>query len=100
MTRSTGSLEIAFLGTGTPVDESEVDYCFSFTVCEAKGFALDEGAGKAAIDEAMRQVRQDIPIWENKRYWPRPQLCDGDGPIPRFREWARQFYSGPIVPLA
>jgi len=94
VTRSTGSLEVAFLGTGTPVDAEEVDYCFSFTVCEAKGFSLDHGAGRAAIDEAMRQVRQDIPIWESKRYLPEPRLCDADGPIPRFRAWARQFYSG------
>jgi nitrite reductase/ring-hydroxylating ferredoxin subunit len=100
VTRSTGSLEIAFLGTGTPVDVDEIDYCFSFTVCQARGFALDRGPGRAAIDEAMRQVRQDIPIWENKRYMARPQLCDGDGPIPRFREWAQQFYSQPDSAVA
>ncbi len=93
VTRSTGSLEIAFLGTGTPVEIEQIDYCFSFTVCHARGFALESGVGKAAVDEAMRQVQQDIPIWENKRYVAHPQLCDGDGPIPRYREWARQFYS-------
>ena len=93
VTRSTGSVEISFIGTGTPVDVDHVDYCFSFTVCEDEGFSLREGVGAAAMREAMRQVEQDIPIWENKRYVPRPVLCDGDGPIPRFREWARQFYS-------
>lgn len=93
VTRSTGSVEISFIGTGTPVDVDQVDYCFSFTVCEAEGFSLDEGVGLAARKEAMRQVRQDIPIWENKRFIERPVLCEGDGPIPHFREWARQFYS-------
>lgn len=99
LSRSHGALELAFIGSGTPVDENEIDYCFSFTVCHTQGFALDSGAGKAAIDEAMRQVQQDIPIWENKRYIERPPLCDGDGPIPRFREWASQFYTaGTDVP--
>lgn len=37
-------------------------------------------------------VRQDIPIWENKRYLERPYLAEGDGPIGRFRQWTRQFY--------
>ena len=92
VTRSRGSLELAFIGTGTPVDAESVDYCFSFTVCGAEGFSLESGAGRAAVAEAMRQVRQDIPIWENKRYLPTPKLCDGDGPIARFREWAGQFY--------
>ena len=93
VTRSRGSLELAFIGTGTPVDSETVDYCFSFTVCQAQGFALDSGVGRAAVAEAMRQVRQDIPIWENKRFIRTPKLCDGDGPIARFREWAGQFYS-------
>jgi 3-ketosteroid 9alpha-monooxygenase subunit A len=37
-------------------------------------------------------LEEDLVIWENKRYVPRPVLCDGDGPIGRFRRWASQFY--------
>jgi nitrite reductase/ring-hydroxylating ferredoxin subunit len=40
-------------------------------------------------------ARQDFPIWENKRYLPRPALADGDGPIGMYRRWARQFYGVP-----
>jgi hypothetical protein len=41
----------------------------------------------------VKQLNEDIPIWENKRYLERPLLCDGDGPIAEFRRWCLQFYS-------
>lgn len=92
VTRSTGTLELLFLGTITPVDEGRVEACFSFSLCRERGLDPDAGLGKASIVEAVRQMEQDIPIWENKCFRERPALCDADGPIPRFREWARQFY--------
>jgi nitrite reductase/ring-hydroxylating ferredoxin subunit len=48
--------------------------------------------GQAFVKEVNRQLTDDIPIWENKIYLERPQLCDGDGPIARFRKWAAQFH--------
>ena len=92
--RSTGDFELLVLGTNTPVDERTIDARFSFSVCRAKGLRPDEGAGKAFIGEAIRQMEQDIPIWENKVFAERPVLCDGDGPIRHFRSWAKQFYAG------
>jgi nitrite reductase/ring-hydroxylating ferredoxin subunit len=90
--RSTGAFELLVAGTNTPVDETTVDACFSFSVCQARGLRPDEGTGKAFIGEAIRQMEQDIPIWENKVFAERPILCDGDGPIGSFRDWAKQFY--------
>jgi hypothetical protein len=46
------------------------------------------------VKEVNRQFTDDIPIWENKIYVDKPNLCDGDGPIARFRKWAQQFYVG------
>jgi hypothetical protein len=48
--------------------------------------------GNAFYKEVNRQLMQDAPIWENKIYRETPQLCDGDGPIFKFRQWAEQFY--------
>ena len=92
--RSTGDFELLVIGTNTPVDETTIDARFSFSVCRAHGLRTDEGVGKAFIGEAIRQMEQDIPIWENKAFIKRPILCDGDGPILRFRRWAQQFYAG------
>ncbi|HET9588836.1 MAG TPA: Rieske 2Fe-2S domain-containing protein [Anaerolineales bacterium] len=35
---------------------------------------------------------QDFPIWEHKRYTNLPALAKGDGPIGKYRQWAKQFY--------
>jgi nitrite reductase/ring-hydroxylating ferredoxin subunit len=35
---------------------------------------------------------KDFPIWEHKAYLERPLLAAGDGPIGKYRRWARQFY--------
>jgi nitrite reductase/ring-hydroxylating ferredoxin subunit len=40
----------------------------------------------------IHDARQDFVIWENKRYVQPPALAEGDGPVGRFRQWARQFY--------
>ncbi len=39
-----------------------------------------------------RDVRQDVTIWGNKRYRPRPSLSRSDGEIGRYRRYCRQFY--------
>jgi phenylpropionate dioxygenase-like ring-hydroxylating dioxygenase large terminal subunit len=49
--------------------------------------------GHAFSKEVNRQLMQDVPIWENKIYQEKPNLCDGDGPIFKFRQWAAQFYA-------
>lgn len=40
---------------------------------------------------------KDFPIWENKRYLEKPMLAGGDGPIPKYRKWCKQFYDAPEV---
>lgn len=37
-------------------------------------------------------VKQDFKIWENKVYMENPALAKGDGPIGKYRQWAKQFY--------
>lgn len=93
LVRSSGALDLVIVGTNTPIDTETVHSAFSFSVCAARGLDPEGGAGKAFIREAIRQMEQDIPIWENKAFTLRPVLSDGDGPIGRFRSWAKQFYS-------
>jgi hypothetical protein len=90
ITRFTGICETVLLLSHTPIDDGTVDSRFSFTQRKA-----DEGSGVAAgvVKEVIRQMDQDIPIWENKKYLDKPMLCDGDGPISEYRRWAAQFYA-------
>jgi len=44
------------------------------------------------MEEHAVFAEQDFEIWENKKYRPRPLLCEEDGPIGEYRRWASQFY--------
>ena len=48
----------------------------------------------AAMPAFAHDVHQDVPIWHAKEHLERPRLAKGDGPIGRYRQWARQFGTG------
>lgn len=89
ITRFTGICETVLLLSHTPIDGGTVDSRFSFT---QKKTDAGSGVAAAVVREVVRQMNQDIPIWEHKKYLERPMLCDGDGPISAYRNWAKQFY--------
>jgi 3-ketosteroid 9alpha-monooxygenase subunit A len=94
-TRFRGIVETLLVTSVTPIDDEYVDTRFAFTVRKLPHKDVTKTVGRAFIAEIERQLEQDIPIWENKRYVSRPLLCDGDGPIGLYRRWARQFYGDP-----
>ncbi|MCA9743779.1 Rieske 2Fe-2S domain-containing protein [candidate division KSB1 bacterium] len=49
--------------------------------------------GRYIFYNFVKDASQDFPIWENKRFLRRPALAQGDGPIGKYRHWAKQFYS-------
>lgn len=53
---------------------------------------LTERIANASIKEFEADVSQDLPIWNNKTYVTPPALALGDGPVGRYRKWAKQFY--------
>ena len=44
------------------------------------------------ISQVKHDVRQDMAIWANKRYQPRPILSRSDGEIMTYRKYCEQFY--------
>lgn len=90
-THFTGICETISMNCMTPIDAETTD----LTVV----FFQPRGSEKQAVANAIckdleKQVGEDIPIWENKRYQRKPVLCDGDGPIADYRRWCLQFYPG------
>ncbi len=85
-------VEIVVLTTTAPVAK-DVSVQHNHVWCRnpARDPKVDR-IGQAFIKEVNRQFADDIPIWENKIYLDKPQLCDGDGPIARLRKWAAQFH--------
>jgi 3-ketosteroid 9alpha-monooxygenase subunit A len=90
-TRFTGIVETLLMSACSPVEEDRCELFFAFTVKDI-GKGITGGVGKAFMAEIGRQLEQDIPVWENKIYIHPPLLVDGDGPIGKFRGWAKQFY--------
>ncbi len=45
-----------------------------------------------SLRAVAHDVQQDFDIWRNKRWVARPAIAVGDGPLPVYRKWCRQFY--------
>lgn len=91
-----GIVETLMINTSTPIDEDYTDTSFAYTVHDEGDERTAHGVGAALIRDLEKQMGEDIPIWENKAYWTRPVLCDGDGSIGIYRRWMRQFFSEEI----
>jgi len=91
--RLSGIVDTLMVNTATPIDEEYTDVTFAYTVNKKGGASAHHGVGAAIIRDLEKQMAQDIPIWENKKYFDRPLLCDGDGKIGVYRKWLRQFFA-------
>jgi nitrite reductase/ring-hydroxylating ferredoxin subunit len=79
----------------TPIDEERLTLRLAASVRRARRPIPNGLLARLALFGFAYDARQDFPIWENKRYLPRPALAEGDGPIGMYRRWARQFYGDP-----
>ena len=86
------AFKTVMMATMVPITPSRLKLRFMFTkplaISEQHNFLTD-----ALIEEIVRQVGHDIPIWEHKIFRDDPILCDGDGPIAKYRSWFQQFYA-------
>jgi phenylpropionate dioxygenase-like ring-hydroxylating dioxygenase large terminal subunit len=92
VTRFSGICETLELSSTTPIDATTVLHRKSFRQRRVDGKDPVGGVGAALIRDIVKQLGEDVPIWEHKRFLERPVLCDGDGPIADFRRWCQQFY--------
>jgi phenylpropionate dioxygenase-like ring-hydroxylating dioxygenase large terminal subunit len=84
--------DIVMMGTVTPIDDQSLHLRFHFSLPKEQS-EMHKLYTQGFRDEIKHQVEQDIPIWENKVYLDDPILCDGDGPIAKYRKWFQQFYA-------
>jgi phenylpropionate dioxygenase-like ring-hydroxylating dioxygenase large terminal subunit len=90
-THFTGIFETISLNCMAPIDSETSDLTVVFLQPRE---SKSRGVAKAICKDLEKQVAEDIPIWEHKRYHAAPVLCDGDGPIAEYRRWCIQFYPG------
>ena len=93
VTRFTGLADTLLVAAVTPVEKDEVRVRFCFTQPREQATPLASMIAKGFIREICRQLDQDKVIWDRQRYLDKPIICDGDGPILRFRQYYRQFYA-------
>jgi nitrite reductase/ring-hydroxylating ferredoxin subunit len=84
--------KVTLISATTPLEADRVEV--RFTMYHAAGDEIGAKIGIAFGAEVTRQLDQDIPIWEHKRYQPSPALAPSERPITVFRKWASQFYAG------
>lgn len=90
--RLTRAFEIVMMGTVTPIDDQRTHLRFNFTMPKSQT-DMNKLFAEGSRDNITFGVEQDIPIWNHKRYEANPILCDGDGPIAKYRKWFSQFYA-------
>jgi len=94
-TRFFGTIETQLQVLVTPLSTEEVELRFAFTHLKFPegSFEARMAVGQIESVTGMSGVAGDIPIWQNKIHRADPILCDGDGPIMRFRRYFSQFYA-------
>jgi nitrite reductase/ring-hydroxylating ferredoxin subunit len=84
-------IEICMVTVNCPIELELSEQVFQIYYKNPENDPKIERIAQAFYTEVNRQLTDDIVIWENKIYREKPYLCEGDGPITRFRSWAKQF---------
>ena len=98
-------MELRLWVLATPVDGTLVDLLLASQIREIrKPKRLIVGLGflpprfrtrvmnRLVASTQMRDVQQDVVIWQRRQYRPHPRLSRSDGDIGRYRRYCRQFY--------
>ncbi len=92
ITRYQGLVTMSLVGASTPIDEEHTQLHFHFLVRNPDHDPKVSRIGAALVESVSREVLQDVPIWETKRYAASPALAPSEKPIVEFRTWFSQFY--------
>ena len=92
VTRYRGLIDASLIGCSTPIDEETLELTFLFTLKNPGGDDHIHNIARAFVSSVNKEVQQDIPIWEHKRYVASPALAASEKPILDWRRWMEQFY--------
>jgi phenylpropionate dioxygenase-like ring-hydroxylating dioxygenase large terminal subunit len=88
-----GVLHTVIVMSNTPIDDETVDVKFAY-LQPATRDPRQARLGEKMVTELVRQMEQDIVIFEHKKYLTKPCLVPEDGPIAEYRRKARRDYTG------
>jgi nitrite reductase/ring-hydroxylating ferredoxin subunit len=93
ITRYQGLIDASLIGASTPIDGETTLVTFLFALKNPDADEHTARIARAFVDSVSREIKQDIPIWEHKRYVPTPALAPSEKPIMEYRRWYEQFYA-------
>lgn len=77
----------------TPIDEESIDFRFMVLYKKSRLRIFSSLMLYAMLKRVMKEISEDIPVWENKTFHDRPVLSEQDRALIRFRKWNYQFYT-------
>ena len=89
--RFSGICETVLLANMTPVNAQNTRAMYAFIQKKVAGEATAGRVGEAIVANICQQMEEDRIIWNRKKFYERPLLCDGDGQFAKFRKWYGQF---------
>lgn len=89
--RFTGLCDTLLMANLTPVSREHTRAMYAFIQKRVNSKTAESNIGNAIIANVCQQMEEDRIIWERKKYFEKPLLCDGDGPFSKFRRWYGQF---------
>ena len=75
-----------------PVDEEFTNHRLTVMVRRSRIPGFSQVLQRFITWQMVETYKEDTQIWESKAYRKTPVLCDGDGPIMRYRQWYETFY--------
>ncbi|MEW4467413.1 Rieske 2Fe-2S domain-containing protein [Parasphingorhabdus sp. JC815] len=91
--RFEGICETLLIACITPVelDQLAVRYFYTQPISQIEGPMA--GLARAIIKDVNKQLDQDKVVWDRMKFEVTPLICDGDGPIPKFRKFYSRYYA-------
>ncbi|MBW2942183.1 Rieske 2Fe-2S domain-containing protein [Zhongshania aquimaris] len=83
--------EALFVFSFTPIDHEYFVQRTHLYLLNNVSPEVMENIGKEFVDRFVMEVDQDMEVLNFKKHLTKPRLCDGDGPILRFRRYSNQF---------
>lgn len=93
--RFRGISETLLVASLVPVSEDVLRVRYGFTQPKTQTEGAATGVAKALIRDVCKQLDQDKVVWDRMKYETNPIICEGDGPIPQFRNWYARYYAKP-----
>jgi len=77
--------------SATPIDRERFQLHVRMYISDTGSKDMNDMIGGAFVQRVLDEIDQDFEVLNYKKHLKRPLICAGDGPIMRYRDYAREF---------